>query len=104
MTIHLLDQLTEAKIDAPSPNYVLIQPITINRDMRSSIFQHPNSTIRFEHITLGKKTRLSFGIGVKEVVWEKIKSAVEFKIEIIDKRGRGFKVFEATLDVRSGGR
>jgi membrane-anchored protein YejM (alkaline phosphatase superfamily) len=101
MTIHLLDQLTEAKIDAPSPNYVLIQPITINRDMRSSIFQHPNSTIRFEHITLGKKTRLSFGSGVKEVVWEKIKSAVEFKIEIIDKRGRGFKVFEATLDVRN---
>lgn len=99
MMIHLLDLLTEAKIYAPSPNHVLIQPMTINRDMRSSIFQHPNSTIRFEQITLGKKSRLSFGIGVKEVVWEKIRSAISFSIEIIDKRGKSFRVFEKTLDV-----
>lgn len=97
---HFVDELCEAAIEASGPNYVAIQPITIWRESRMSLFQHPNSKVSFDKVILGKQSKLSFGIGIKEVVWERIKSAIEFKIEIRTSDGKLHQLFYESIDVR----
>jgi hypothetical protein len=63
------------------------------------IFEHPNSEVRFDGLSLADNPLLRFGIGVKEVVWNKIKSAITFSIDVIEKNGREIEIFSQTIDV-----
>jgi arylsulfatase A-like enzyme len=80
MTIHLVDLVGEAKLTMPSPNHIDIQRITIQKDSRTVIFQHPDSSIIFPKLRLGEKPSMSFSIGINPVVHDKLEEAVQFKI------------------------
>ena len=44
-TEHLVDGLRHAVIQAPGPDHVAIQPMTLRRDTRMAVFQHPVSSV-----------------------------------------------------------
>jgi hypothetical protein len=96
---HLVDQLVSATIDAPGPNYVDLQEMVLGRDLQTSIFQHPSSTIVFPPIEIGKDARLLFACGIKEVAWQQVRSPVRFTISY-EREGRRTRVFASTLDPR----
>lgn len=100
MQLHLIDSLASATIDAPSPACVAVQSVTIRRESRTCIFQHPNSTVRFPNFKLPRDARLKLGIGIKDVSWDKVNSAVTFRASVIDRREQIHTVFEHTLDAR----
>jgi arylsulfatase A-like enzyme len=95
----LVDRLPEALIEAPGPDHVAIQPITIERDTRSCIFQHPVSRVSFSEIRLGKHSSFKYSLGIKEGVWEKLRAPIIFRVCLIDKKGRLHKLNETSLDV-----
>lgn len=81
-TIHLIDKFLEAKKVAPRKNYLSVQNISIRRDNRSSVFQHPPSQIEFKGIPLGHKPKMFFACGIKQNVWDKFEHAIQFNIHI----------------------
>lgn len=95
--MHLIDLLSEANIQAPSANYAAIQPITIGRETRSCLFNHPPAAITFSNLELGTIPELQFGYGIKQSCWEFIKSKVYFYIRVKDKNGKEKIIFKATL-------
>lgn len=98
---HLLDHLAEALIKAPAPEYVRLQPITVRRETRMSIFQHPNSAVTFPWTQLGAAPQLAFGIAIKETVWDKIASPVQFEVLLRDERNCFWPLFSRLLDPRN---
>lgn len=101
MRTHLIDLLAGAVIDAPARSYVNIQPITIGRVTRMSIFQHPNSAVRFPEIEVYPGLALNFGYGVKQACWRKIRSAIEFRISALDSDGHVHPIFKNVLAVQN---
>ncbi len=102
-TRHLLDDLDSAVVRAPGPGHVGIQSITIARETRTSLFQHPTSEVTFRGIALGRSPALVLGCGLKQVCWDRVRSPVVFRVRARDARGRERTVFEATIDARAGG-
>lgn len=96
-TIHLIEELKSARITAPNKNHVSVQNVSIQRDNRSSIFQHPSSRIEFQSISLGEKPRLSFACGIKQGIWPKLKHAIIFEISIRTIFGRPQSIFRREL-------
>lgn len=95
--IHFIDLLSEAQISAPSSGYVGVQPITIDRETRSSLFNHPPAAITFSKIKIGENPILHFGYGIKQSCWKFLKSKIYFYISIKDERDREISLFKATL-------
>ena len=87
-----------AAVTAPRPEYVGIQPITIGRETRPSLFQHPPSVVVFTGLVLGRRPLLHLGCGIKEVAWPKLKSAVRFGLMLTDRRGRDHELLQLTVD------
>jgi hypothetical protein len=81
-TIHLIEELKNAKISAPDKNHTGVQNVSIQRDNRSSLFQHPASQIEFQSLLLGENPRLHFACGIKQGIWPKLKHAVIFEVAI----------------------
>ncbi len=98
--LHLVDLLKDARVDAPNSSFVSLQPITIDRDTRMSIFQHPDSTAAFEIPDLGKNAVLKTAIGMKDVCWNKVRSPVIFRVVVIDRQKKHELLFHA-LDARN---
>lgn len=80
--IFLIDLLKDAEIQAISENYVEIQSMNQERQTRSAIFQHPDSTIRFRSVCLGSHPKFSFETGIAESVRERFEGVVFFSINI----------------------
>lgn len=97
-TEHLVDRLAAARVRADGPDHVSIQPITIHRDTRMALFQHPVSTVEFPSITPGAGARLVFACGIKQVAWNRIRSAVLFELVAIEGTGHEHRLFSVTLD------
>jgi hypothetical protein len=97
-TEHLIDQLPNATVHSPGPDHVAVQPITIHRDTRMALFQHPISTVEFPPIPIGARARLEFACGVKKVVWNRIRSAVLFEVAVVVPGEGETRVFSAALD------
>jgi len=98
--IHFIDVLDAAQVIAPGPGHVAIQTVTLGRDARTALFQHPCSSIRFPAVTLGRNPTLSFGYAVKETAWERIASPVVFSIYIRADGRRRRRIFTTMLDTR----
>ncbi len=81
-TIHLIEELRNAKISAPDKNHTEVQNVSIQRDNRSSLFQHPVSQIEFQPLLLGEKPRLTFACGIKQGIWPKLTHAIIFEVSI----------------------
>lgn len=101
--VHLLDRLGTATVQAPVPGCVSIQSITIARQARMSLFQHPPSTVTFTGLPLGRNPVLKGGCGLKDVCWDLVRSPVRFKLTLVDARERTHVLLEETIDVRPGG-
>lgn len=82
-TEHLVDHLREASVSAPSPDHVTIQPMTILRDTRMALFQHPDSLVEFPPLVLGPRARLLVACGIKRVAWARIRSEVRFEASVL---------------------
>lgn len=95
--IHFIDLLHDAHVSAPSSEYVQVQPITIGRETRSSLFNHPPAAITFSKIDLGKNPIFHFGYGIKESCWKLLKSKIYFYIFLHDENGKKISLFKATL-------
>lgn len=100
VTEHLIDRLAGAEVDAPRPEMVAVQPITVRRETRMSLFQHPPSKVTFPGLTLGAGATLRFGCGLKQACWERVRSAFLFRVLLTDGRGRRYQLFRLHLDVR----
>lgn len=79
-TIYLIDELQYAKTSAPDKNHIGVHNVSIHRDNRSSIFQHPPSQIKFLPFQLGENPKLKFACGIKQKAWLKLKHPIIFKI------------------------
>jgi glycosyltransferase involved in cell wall biosynthesis len=99
-TRHLIDDLAQAAIQAPTPDHVAVQPITIARQTRMCLFQHPVAEIGFPPLSLGAGAALRFGIGLKQACWERVHTPVIFTLRLRDEHGREHTLFEHMVDVR----
>lgn len=59
---HLVDRLSDAEIEAPGPGHVELQRVTIGRDTRMALFQHPVSAVRWAAVPAGV---LHTAVGIK---------------------------------------
>ena len=82
-TEHLVDRLGTASVFAPGPDHVAIQPMTILRDTRMALFQHPDSLVEFAPLELGPRARLSVACGIKRVAWRRLRSEVRFEVSVL---------------------
>ncbi len=96
-TIHLIEELKNAKISAPDKNHTGVQNVSIQRDNRSSLFQHPISQIEFQPVLLGEKPKLSFACGVKQGIWPKLRHGIIFEVSIRTTFGRSRSIFRREL-------
>lgn len=101
--MRLIDLLNDAEIDAPTRDHVAAQPITIRRDTRFCLFQHPDSRIVFPPVQLGSRPSLCTACGLKEACWDNVRGPVEFRILVRDARSVEQQVASALVDVRPGG-
>lgn len=92
-TIHLIDKIQKARICAPYPNYVNIQTVSIHRDNRSAIFQHPPSRVELDPVLLGQNPMLFFACGIKQKVWDKLDHGIIFEIFIKTGFGKSANIF-----------
>lgn len=100
VTEHLIDRLAAAEVEAPRREMVAVQPITVRRETRMSLFQHPPAKVTFPALTLGKNATLRFGCGLKQACWDRVRSAFVFRVALRDGRGRRHQIFRRRLDVR----
>jgi Sulfatase len=96
-TIHLVDHLWKAKISTSKPNFTGVHQVSINRDNRSSIFQHPSSRIEFRPLVLGKNAKLRFACGIKQKAWKKFKHAIIFEVFVKGLFGKSTRLFRTEL-------
>jgi arylsulfatase A-like enzyme len=96
-TIHLIEELKNAKISAPDKNHTGVQNVSIQRDNRSSLFQHPVSRIEFQPLLLGEKPRLTFACGIKQGIWPKLRHAIIFEVFTRTAFGRPKTIFHREL-------
>lgn len=82
--IYLIDLLSQAKINAQNAAQIEIQRVVINRDPRTVIFQHPNSSLDFTTGQITEESRLKFGIGLRKNIWELCKSPIIFRIDALE--------------------
>lgn len=97
-TEHLVDRLPAATVSARGPAYVGIQPMTILRDTRMALFQHPDSRVEFPPLTLGPRARLLVACGIKRVVWSRIRSEVRFEVSVLADGESEARVLSVALD------
>ena len=98
-TEYLVDLLSAARIDAPSDNYIQVQPVVLNREVETAIFQHPPSTVTFPAFVIGRNATLKFGCGIREFAWPRIKDDVTFSISVESETGREL-LFQTALSRR----
>ena len=99
-TEHLVDRLAEASITTPGPDHVGIQPMTLLRDTRTALFQHPTSLVEFPPMVLGQRPRLLVACGVKKVAWSRLRSEISFEVSVlVDGEGEAL-VLSLALDPR----
>jgi len=95
----LIDDLQDSDIRAPSNTCVEIHRIIIQRDCRTSLFLHPDSTVTFPSIPLGTHAELRSAIALKEVVWDKCMAEILFTISLVPESGEDVVLFSKSLDV-----
>jgi arylsulfatase A-like enzyme len=98
-TIHLVDELAHARIEAPTPQHVELQTITIGLISQIAIFQHPPSKITFAPLEIGPEAHLHFACGIKQPSWTRMRGSVSFTIHLETEAGH-HTLFEQTLDPR----
>ena len=97
--LHLVDELGQARIEAPSPAHVQIQRMEVGRVPRTAVFQHPNSTVRFELPEGFEGGRLRTAAGIKSRAWEGLGSPVRFRVGL-ERDGTTYQLHSVVLDPR----
>lgn len=97
-TEYLVDRLTEATVSAPATEYVAVQNLSVGRDTRMGLLQHPPAQVLFPPLRLGTRPVLHLGYGVQEVVWSRIRSGVHFEAALLDPHGAEHPLLRATVD------
>jgi len=82
-TEHLLDRVGEATVTAPAPGHVAIQPMTLLRDTRMALVQHPDSLVEFPPLVLGPHPRLLVACGIRKIAWSRLPSEITFEASIL---------------------
>jgi arylsulfatase A-like enzyme len=100
MRIHFVDKLSSAIIDAPSEAHVCVQSITIERDTRTCMFQHPNSKVTFAPMAVPSRATLRFGCVLKDLTWDRVTSEIYFRIRAVDATGKSTILWERPIDMR----
>src|SRR5437763_5861444 len=98
-TEYLVDLLASASIDAPAVDYVDLEKIILLREVETAIFQHPPSSVAFPSVRIGHNAKLIFSVGIKEVVWQQLKSPIRFIVSV-ESDGRRKVIFKTTLNPR----
>jgi len=82
-TEHLLDRVGEATVTAPASGHVTVQPMTLLRDTRMALLQHPDSLMEFPPLVLGPRPRLLVACGIKKIAWSRLPSEIAFEASIL---------------------
>jgi arylsulfatase A-like enzyme len=93
-TIYIIDKLSNARVDAPHANHTGIQQVSIFRDNRPGIFQHPPSRIELDLGLLGDNPKLFFACGIKQKIWDKLSHGIIFEIQIKTTFGKPLNIFK----------
>ena len=54
--------------------------MTIRRDSRVALFEHPPATVTFPALRLGRAPVLRTACGLKQACWRRVRSAVVFDV------------------------
>jgi len=98
---HLVDLLDQARVRAQQPGFVALERMTLRGETRSVLFAHPESTVDFPAIRVDAGARLTFGVGVRQTCWEKLRTPVIFRLDRIGPWRRRRTLFELALDPAS---
>ncbi len=79
--IDLLNELNTAQITAPNPRFVSPYLESIQDENKWAIYQHSNSTIRFDHLYIGDDAVMDFFIAMRQDSWKEEGDGVRFVIE-----------------------
>ena len=97
--LFLVDRFDRAIVNG-SLGSVNVRDISLARDARISLFQHPDSEVIFPAQEMKAETRLRFGIGMLSSVWEKMQSEVVFSIVLRDSAGQETPLFSRSINPR----
>lgn len=95
----LIDQFDQAIINGP-PGAVNVRNISLMRDGRISLFQHPTSEVAFPAREIKVPARLRFAIAMLSSVWQRMQSPVEFSIAMRDANGQETLLFSKSINPR----
>ena len=96
-TLHLVDLIDVATIEAPGPRHVEPRQLHVGEDSRAGLFQHPPSVVRLPLPAWARDGRLETAAGVTNAVVGRIGGPVRFRIGIA--RGPGADVAWLTDEV-----
>ncbi len=100
--LDLLANITRARIDAPSEDHVKATAFTVAGESRPVLFQHPDSSVTFQSLRLSRGAKLTFGIGVRQDVWDKEGDGVLFEIVVSNvESGEEETVYSRYIDPKS---
>lgn len=98
-TLHLVDLFDRATIRGPQSG-VAVRDISLARDGRIALFQHPDSEVVFPASEIRAPARLRFAIGMLSGVWERMQSPVEFTVALRAVDGVETPLFARSIDPR----
>ncbi len=96
--LHLTDLLDRSEIEAPQPDHVGVERVTIHGDTRSVLFQHPDSSVAFPAVRVDRGAKLRFSIGVRQTAWDRLLSPILFTLALAGPFGTRRRLFRFRLD------
>ena len=99
-TLHLGDHLDTAHVSMPGPDHVDLRYLTVAKEERLSLFQHPSSTVRVELPDSFEGGRLCTACGIASRSWSRVRGAVRFRVGVVDDGSDVRWLHELSLDPR----
>lgn len=98
--IHLIDLLDRARVEAPAPDHVSCQTVSLALERRAALYQHPDSRLAFPPLAVGSPARFEAWVGMKSYAWTRHGAPV--RLSVLAGRGSAAAstVLAVTLDPR----
>jgi lysophospholipase L1-like esterase len=96
----LLRDFSSATFHGPAHGFVKRVSVDIAGERRYALLLHPESSIEFPRVRLGKHPSLRFGIGIIPAAWDRGTDGVEFRVLLRTAGGVSQELYRRYLDPR----
>lgn len=100
-TYDFLAHLGQAEIMTPHEGYVARIYFSAGGDKREVLFEHPDSRVTFRGVSIFKKARLVFGIGIGDHTWGEHGDGVLFEVMLTDEKNRQRVLYSRYIDPKN---